>query len=203
MKKKKKNNFLEHLRRNILRGLLSLIPILLVFKVAELTYIAIDKNVMSLIEPLIKVEIPGLGLVVLVIFLYFMGVLINNIFGKSILALFESWVSKIPIVGQTMSVGKQLAESLSPEERKAFDKPVLVPYLKDGQWTVAFICGDIHDEKNKKDLVKCFIPIPPNPATGWVVLVEKDKIRDTGWTNEEAMKAVISLGIVTPEKIKK
>ena len=68
---KKKNNFLEHLKRNILRGLLSLIPILLVFKVAELTYIAIDKNVMSLIEPLIKIEIPGLGLLVLVIFLYF------------------------------------------------------------------------------------------------------------------------------------
>ena len=119
------------------------------------------------------------------------------------MALFESWVSKIPIVGQTMSVGKQLAESLSPEERKAFDKPVLIPYLKEGQWTVAFICGNIHDEKEKKDLVKCFIPIPPNPATGWVVFVEKNKIRDTGWTNEEAMKAVISLGIVTPEKIKK
>ena len=203
MNKKKKNNFLEHLRRNILRGLLSLIPILLVFKVAELTYIAIDKNVMSLIEPLINVDIPGLGLVVLVIFLYFIGVLINNIFGKSLLALFESWVSKIPIVGQTMSVGKQLAESLSPEDRKAFDKPVLVPYLKDGQWTVAFICGEIYDEKDKKDLVKCFIPIPPNPATVWVVFVEKEKIRDTGWTNEEAMKAVISLGIVTPEKIKK
>ncbi|MBC8514426.1 DUF502 domain-containing protein [bacterium] len=187
-----------HFKSYVLRGLLTLIPLALVGWVVKMTYVAIDRAVRSL-GPELFDRIPGLGLLALITVLYFVGLLASNLLGKSVMMLLDRLTERIPIVGTTWKVGKQLAKHLSPEERRAFERPVLVPYLGDDQWTVGFVSGEVQDNISGQKLLKCFIPIPPNPATGWVVFVEERKVRDPGWTIEEGMQAVLSLGIATPD----
>lgn len=191
----------EHMRNMMLRGLLALVPIGLTFWIISLIYVGIDQRIAEQVARVLPFRVPGLGLLLFLATLYLVGLLMSNYLGKAFMGLVESLSQRIPIVRTTWNVGKQIAASLSPDERKAFERAVLVPYLRDDQWTVAFVCGSVTEEGTGARLVKCFIPIPPNPATGWVVFVEEAKVRDPGWTMEEAMKAVVSLGIISPDQV--
>ena len=76
-------------------------------------------------------------------------------------------------------------------------------YLKPGIWTIGFVTGTIIDKQNDNvTLLKVFVPTPPNPTSGTMVVVKESETRDPGWTIEEAIKAVISGGIIGPTEIK-
>ena len=100
-------------------------------------------------------------------------------------------------------VGKQLSATLSLPERQVFKRAVLVEYLKPGMWTVGFVTGMVVDRsQNNETILKVYIPTPPLPTSGTMVLVKQSQTRDPGWTVEEAMKVVISGGIIGPDYIK-
>jgi uncharacterized membrane protein len=103
-------------------------------------------------------------------------------------------------------VGKQLADTLALPDKQAFKRAVLVDYLKPGIWTIGFvtgkIIGKIIDRKNNDEvLLKVFVPTPPNPTSGTMVVVKESETRDPGWTIEEAIRAVVSGGIIGPKEI--
>jgi uncharacterized membrane protein len=80
---------------------------------------------------------------------------------------------------------------------------VLVDYLKPGIWTVGFFTGKVIDGRhNDEVLLKVFVPTPPNPTSGTMVVVKESETRDPGWTIEEAIRPVISGGIIGPEEIR-
>ena len=84
-----------------------------------------------------------------------------------------------------------------------FKRAVLVEYLKPGMWTIGFVTGVVIDRNNSDEmLLKVFIPTPPNPTSGTMVVVRDSQTRNPGWSIEEAMKAVISGGIIGPTEIK-
>jgi len=196
--------FLSHLRTYVIRGLLAIIPVAFSVLAVQFLYHAIDKKVMGLIDQFIGFRVPGLGLLLVFLVLYLLGLVTSNFFGKQILNLIERVSSRIPLVKTTYRIGKQIASTLSLPERQVFKRVVLVDYLKPGIWTVGFVTGTIIDEKNKKEmLLKVFVPTPPNPTSGTMVIVREAQTRDPGWTIEEALKAVISGGIIGPTIIKK
>jgi uncharacterized membrane protein len=70
-------------------------------------------------------------------------------------------------------------------------------------WTIGFVTGTIIDKENSDETVlKFFVPTPPNPASGTVVVVKESQTRDPGWTIEEALKSVISAGVIGPTEIR-
>ena len=84
-----------------------------------------------------------------------------------------------------------------------FKRAVLVEYLKPGMWTIGFVTGVVIDRKNSDEkLLKVFVPTPPSPTSGTMVVVRESQTRDPGWSIEEAMKTVISGGIIGPTDIK-
>ena len=193
---------LRHIKTYVLRGVLVSIPFVLTFFVVRLIYVTIDRRVMGMIEQYIGFRIPGLGVLILLILLYILGLVGSNVAGRYFLNLIERITKRIPLVKTTYQVGKQLSDTLTLSEKHVFERPVLVEYLKPGIWTIGFVTGTIIDrrEENEK-LLKVFIPTPPNPTSGVMVIVRESQTRDPGWTIEEAIRSVISGGIIGPEEI--
>lgn len=200
---KKIKKAVKHLRKYIIRGMLAIIPIALSIFVIRLLYFGIDKRVMGLIDQFIGYSVPGLGILLVLITLYIIGIIASNLVGKQIFRWIERISDKIPIINTTYHVGKQLSDTLSLPEKQVFRKAILVDYLKPGIWTIGFVTGSVIDKKNNNEkLLKVFVPTPPNPTSGTMVLVKESYTRDPGWTIEEAMRSVISGGIIGPKEIR-
>ncbi len=192
----------SHFKKYIFRGLLAIIPPALSIFVIHLIYVGIDQRVTGVIERFLGLSVPGLGIILVVLILYLMGFIASNIAGRKLFSLLEYVVRRIPLINTTYQVGKQLSTTLSLPEKQVFKRPVLVEYLKPGMWTVGFVTGTIVDRnQNDEILLKVYIPTPPLPTSGTMVLVRKSQTRDPGWTIEEAMKVVISGGIIGPDYV--
>ena len=153
-------------------------------------------------RPLVSTS-PGMGILLVLLTLYLLGLIASNFIGKKFFNLIKRLTSKIPIVKTTYQVGSQLSEMFSLPEKEVLKRAVLVTYLMPGMWTIGFVTGAIVDTKNNNEkFLKVYIPTPPIPTSGTLVLVREAQTRDPGWTIEQAMKAVISGGIIGPDEIK-
>lgn len=193
--------FLNHLKLYIFRGLLALIPLGLAIFTIRIIYVFIDKRVMELIAQYIGHRIPGLGLLLFILVLYIVGMITSNVLGKRLFGIFDDLTSRIPLVNTAYKVGKQLSSTLSLPEKQIFKKVVLVDYFRPDTWVIGFVTGEINAEGTGKTFLKVFIPTVPNPTSGFLVILKESQVKNPGWTVEEAMKMVISGGIIGPDNI--
>jgi uncharacterized membrane protein len=191
----------KHVKTNIFRGVLALIPLVLSYFVLRFIYLTVDIPLTQLIEKLIGFRIPGLGTVLLLVILYLVGLVAGNWTGKKAFGLIERVSDRIPVVKSIYHLGKQLADALGIPEKGAFKRVVLVEPFRPGLWSVGFVTGEILDKRSGTKLLKLFIPTAPNVTTGFVVALKEDEVRAVPWTIQEAMNAVISGGIIGPEEI--
>ena len=105
--------FIEHFKLYVLRGLLALIPVGLTIFTIRVIYVFIDKRIMELVEEYIGYRIPGLGILLFIVVLYFTGMIASNVFGKKMFGILEGITGKIPILKTAYQVGKQLSHTLS------------------------------------------------------------------------------------------
>ncbi len=195
--------FLGHIRMYILRGLLAIIPIGLSIIAVRLIYVVIDKRIIEALERVIGYRVPGLGVVLVLILLYLLGLITSNVLGRRLFSILENISRRIPIIKTTYQVGKQIATTLSLPEKQVFKKVVLIDFFKPGVFVIAFVTGIITDDKTQEKLIKVFIPHVPNPMSGFLVIMKESETIDPRWSVDEAMKAVISGGIIGPEIIRK
>jgi uncharacterized membrane protein len=195
-------SFFNHLKKFFIRGLLATIPIVLTFLVLRLLYVGFDQRLAKSMEQFVGFTIPGMGLLFVFLTLYILGIIASNVIGKRFFALLERIFLKIPIVKTTYQVGSQLSEMISLPEKEVLKRAVLVSYLMPGIWTIGFVTGTLIDKKNNNEkILKVYIPTPPVPTSGTLVLVREEQTRDPGWTIEQAMRAVISGGIIGPDEL--
>ena len=193
---------MSHVKTQVIRGILASIPFVLTFLVLRLLYVTIDRRVMELMAQVIGYRIPGLGILLLLVLLYLLGLGASNVVGRYFLNLLERITKRIPFIKTTYQIGRQLSDTLSLSERQIFRRAVLVEYLKPGIWTIGFVTGEITDKENgNEEYLKVFIPTPPNPASGVMVIVREVQTRNPGWTVEEAIRSVISGGLIGPNEI--
>jgi uncharacterized membrane protein len=193
----------KHLKSYIFRGLLAVIPLALTAFAIKILYTTIDKRITGLIAEIIGFSFPGLGVLLLVAVLYFLGLIVSNVVGQQIFGLLDRIASRVPLVRTTYNVGRQLSSTFSLPEKQVFRRAVLVQYLKPGIWTIGFVTGTIIDKSNNDELLlKVFIPTPPNPISGTMVVVKESQTRNPGWSIDEALKAVISGGVIGPAEIR-
>jgi uncharacterized membrane protein len=193
---------LGHIKKNIVRGLLAIIPLVLTFFAVNILYTTIDQNAVKLVDQLFGFSFPGLGIVLVLASFYILGIMASNIMGRKVFNLIEKTSNYLPLIKTTYKVGQQLAGTFSLPEKQVFKKAILVEYLKPGMWTTGFVTGKIVDKRSPDEkLLKVFIPTPPNPASGTMVIVKESQTRDPGWSIEEALKAIMSVGIIGPEEL--
>ena len=195
--------FFAHIRSYIVRGLFAIIPLLLSYSAIRFLYVFIDQRFVGFFNKWFGFSIPGLGILLVIVVLYFIGLIASNVIGKQIFNVIEEITKRIPIIKSIYQLGRQLSQSLSPvdPEKQAFKRSILVDVHKTGVWTVGFVTGTCLDEKGQ-EYIRVFVPTVPNPTTGFVILVKPEQTMDPQWTVEETMKVIISGGIIGPEKVK-
>jgi uncharacterized membrane protein len=196
-------NFIKHIKKYIIRGLLAIIPVALSYFAIKVLYNTIDQRAVKLVDQIFGFSFPGMGLILVLAFLYFLGLIASNVIGRKLLAGFEKISDYIPLIKTTYKVGRQLTTTLSFPEKQILKRAILVDYLKPGIWTIGFVTGEVIDRKNNNEkLLKVFVPTPPNPTSGTMVMVRESETRDPGWSLEEALNSVISGGIIGPEELR-
>ncbi|MFH1144297.1 MAG: DUF502 domain-containing protein [Candidatus Eisenbacteria bacterium] len=197
------NRLFTHLRKHVFRGVIAIIPVGLSILAVYLLYTLVDRRVASVIAEVIHHRIPGLGILLVLLVLYFLGLLASNLIGREFLRVIEKGLDRIPLVRTTYQVGKQISAALSLPQQQVLTRVVLLEYLRPGMWTIGFVTGSLVQEGDAGErILKVFVPTPPNPTSGTIVLVRESDVRDPGWTVDEGMRTVLSAGIIGPAAIR-
>ena len=151
-------------------------------------------------------NIPGLGIVAATVVLFVTGVFAANVLGRRILGAWDSLWGRIPVVKSIYSSVKKVSESLLSDNSRSFKTPVLVPFPQPGIWTIAFVSGHIPDKlkgslPQDDDYISVYVPTTPNPTGGYYIMVKKSDVRELDMSVDQALKYVISLGMVMPDDL--
>jgi uncharacterized membrane protein len=198
---KPKNSWLTHLRNTFLAGILTAVPLVATYFVLRFLFVSLDGIFQPLFKYFLGRTIPGAGLVALVILVYLLGLVAANLIGRSIIRWFDAGMSKAPVIKYIYTAARQVVDSLRRLQGVPFKKVVIVEFPKTGMYSLAFVTGKPVDFKGQKKM-PLFIPHTPNPMTGFLVLLSTDDIIDTDLSIEDAMKMVLSGGLLSPEVIK-
>jgi uncharacterized membrane protein len=146
--------------------------------------------------------IKGLGIVVLFFAIWLMGVATTNFFGKKIVHFYESVIAKIPILNTIFGGLKDISSSLLSEKSTAFKQVVLAYNPVYDFYTLGFLTSaeviKVKFRKKTDHVLHVLVPIPPNPTSGFVLLVPEKNIIYIDMTIEEGLKTVMSLGVIHP-----
>ena len=196
------------LRTYFLAGVLITAPISITFYLAWLFVNFVDSKVTPLIpvkynpETYLPFGTPGLGLVVVFIVLTLTGALTAGFVGRLYLRTTERLLNRMPVIRGFYSAIKQILETVLAQQSNAFREAVLVEYPRRGIWAIAFITGRTKGEVQnlmEEECINIFLPTTPNPTSGFLLFVPKKELTPLSMSVEEALKMVISGGIVTPK----
>ena len=191
-------------------GILVTAPIAITLYLAVELFKWVDSSVTRFIpekynpETYLPYGLPGLGVLLLVVVLVLIGMLAVNIFGRWLMGIGQRLIERIPVVSGVYSALKKLFETLLGQGgTSAFRKAVLVEYPRKGVWTIAFLTTPVYEEFTDllpDDMVTVYVPTTPNPTSGFMLYVPKKEVKELDMRVDDAIKMVISTGIVTPSK---
>lgn len=203
----------QRLRTNFLTGLIVVAPIGITLYLTWTLVDYVDSTVLPQVLPLIPeayhpdkllpFSLPGLGLLVFVLFVTFIGGFTRNFFGREIIRIGEGWVDRMPVVRSIYNALKQIAETIFAQSGASFDRACLVEYPRRGIWAIAFIATKTKGEVRRKalgedEMLSVFLPTTPNPTSGFLLFVPTADVIILDMTVEEAAKLIISAGLITP-----
>lgn len=216
MKRKKladnKTSIFQKTRSNFLTGLILVAPVTLTGYLVWWAINFFDEKVIPLIpliynpETYLNQSIPGLGVILFLLFTTLIGAITKGFFGRQVVKLGELLVAKTPVVRTIYNALKQILETAVKNSNESFQSACLVQYPRPGIWAVAFIStqtvGEVSSKIKRKDLVSVFLPTTPNPTSGFLLFVPRTDIRVLDMSVEDAAKLVISAGLVVPKENK-
>lgn len=202
---------ISKLKTYLFTGILVTTPVSITFYMAYELFMWIDKLSRSLIPPKVVGHefipyIPGIGVAVLVGALIVIGMFTTGFIGRFFVRLGDFIVSKIPLISSLYSLLKQLFETVLSPKSQSFKEAVLLEYPRKGIWIIGFLAGETKGELNshllKTKMLSIFIPTTPNPTSGFLILVPANEVIKLEMSVEDALKYVVSCGIVVPDEEK-
>lgn len=145
--------------------------------------------------------IPGLGFLIALFFILFVGFLTTWFLGKKIFFVLEKWFSSLPLINKIYPALKQIVSFVLAQKEFGFKKVVLVEYPSRGIWSIGFLTNEQFRQINKaldREIVSVFVPTTPGPLTGYVIFVPKDEVRFLDIPVSDALKIIISGGVFRP-----
>ena len=201
-----KHGFWWHMRRYLIAGLLIWAPLAATGWIVVTLVNLMDMSLLLLPREYrpsswLPFPIPGLGILLALSVLFMTGLIAANFLGKQVVAGWESLMNRIPFVRSIYSAIKQLLETFLSSDSRSFRKVVLVEYPSKGLWTLAFLAGDPVGEiqqKTASEMLTIYVPTAPNPTSGYVIFVAKEEAIELNMSVEDAMRMIVSLGMVVP-----
>ncbi|PIQ42663.1 MAG: hypothetical protein COV52_02580 [Gammaproteobacteria bacterium CG11_big_fil_rev_8_21_14_0_20_46_22] len=196
-------------RKYMLTGLVVWLPLAVTLYIIIFIVSLMDKSVKLLphaFQPqqIFGFHIPGLGLILTLLVLFFTGMFVTNFFGQKLFSIWEKMVGRIPLVRSIYMGVKQIVEALVEPSGKAFRKVYLIEYPRKGTWSIAFQTGVAASEITKavhQNTLTLFVPTTPNPTSGFLLMVPADEAKELDMSVDQALKMVISLGVVQPKDV--
>jgi uncharacterized membrane protein len=192
-----------HIRTTFLRGIGVLIPLWLTYWFFEALLNAVDGILRPHLENLIGHRVPGLGFISVIMLILLVGLLTRNLLGRLFLASFENLLRSIPVVRSVYSAIKDLVTAFAMGgDSKTFRQVIMTEYPRKGLYCIGFVTNEMKfrmPDGTMTELLNIYIPNPPNPTSGMLVLVPKEEAIKLDLSIEEGLKLVLSGGIVVPE----
>ena len=193
----------SRLRAYFFAGILVTAPVAIT---VYLTYVFLrfmDSHVTDLLPPAYHphTTIPGIGLVIAVAFFILVGWLTRNVIGRVVVWLSDYLFARMPVIRIIYGALKQIFETLMTSQSSAFREVVLFEYPRPGMWAVGFVTGTVKGRVqtlSDSEIVNVFRPFTPNPTSGFLLLIPRKDLIVLNMTVEEAIKLVVSGGIITP-----
>lgn len=197
------------MRKYFVTGLLILVPLAITLWVLNLIISTMDQSLLLLPESwrpkaLFGIDILGLGTLLTLVIVFLTGLLTRNFVGKQVVHAWEMLLTRIPIVSSIYSSVKQVSDTLFSSSGNAFRKALLVQYPRQGCWTIAFLTGAPGgDVKNHLvgDYISVYVPTTPNPTSGFFLMMPRSDAIELDMSVDEALKYIVSMGVVSPEYV--
>jgi len=196
------------MKKYLITGLLIWIPLVITIWVLKVIFDALDQSLLLLPAELrteywLGTHIPGLGAILTVLVVLLTGVFATNFFGARLVQLWHQVLHRIPVVNSIYSSVKQISDTLFSSSGEAFRKALLVQWPREGMWTIAFMTGTPGGEVVKHvppDCIAVYVPTTPNPTGGYFVIVPRKDVIELEMTVDQALKYIISMGVVPPAR---
>ena len=200
---------LSGLRASFLTGIVVIAPIGLTFYLLWTVMGWIDGVVLPLVpvrwrpEHYIGINLRGVGVIFFFVFTVLIGWIAKGMIGRSLLGWGESLVNQTPVVRTVYGGVKQIAETVFAQQEKSFEKACMVEFPRRGIWRIAFIVTPAKGELTRmatpgQEILTAFVPSTPNPTTGFLIYVPREDVIELDMPIEDAVKIIISAGLVTP-----
>ena len=194
------------MRRYLIAGLLVWVPLGITIWVLHFLITTLDQ-VLLLVpeslrpEALFGFRIPGIGVLISFAILLVTGTIAANFFGARLIHMWEALLGRIPFVKSVYSSVKQVSDTLLSDSGNAFRKALLVEFPCPGSWTIAFQTGTPAPAVAAQlagEHISVYVPTTPNPTSGYFIVVPVARVHELEMTVDEALKYIISMGVVAP-----
>ncbi len=194
----KRQGLLGFLRNRLITGLLVAFPLVVTLFFGRFLFDLVDRWADPISTYLFKRRIPGVGLALFVLVVFVLGVLAHNMIGRRLLRIGDRLFARIPILRSIYLGTREVTRAFAGDRSKSFRRVVLVPFPYEGVWSIAFVTGELEEDgpAGTRRLVSVFMPTTPNPTTGFFLVYPEGAVRPTKLTVEEALRMVISGGLV-------
>lgn len=201
---------MKNLRKYIIAGLLVWLPLAVTYWLLKFVVRQMDGWLDSFFnllpanfhpDQLLGLSLPGLGVFFTIILLVLTGMFAANIVGRAFVAGWESLMDRIPIVRPIYSAVKKFAEVVFSDKSQSFKKVLLIQYPRLGVYSFAFQTsselGEVQ-ERTGEEVICVFVPTTPNPTSGFILIVPRKDVIELDMEVDQALKMIISLGVVVP-----
>ena len=197
-KNKKKKSVALLLRNYFITGVVVLIPIGFTLYLSKILIGLSSKIIPENINPnnYLPIAIPGIEIIISIIFITIVGGLSLSFLGKKILKIIDDLFKRIPFLRTVYSAILQMTETFSKKDNEK-KSVVLIEYPRKGVWAVGFATKENQGEmsvKTKQKLLNVFVPTTPNPTSGFLLMFPIDDVIYLNMTFEEASKFIVSAG---------
>jgi uncharacterized membrane protein len=192
----------KHLRTKIFAGILVILPLGITFLILKFVFNTLDR-ILGPLTPEVTIylfhrlfSLPGLGIISFFLMLYLVGLIATNVMGRKLVSWGDRLFTNIPVVKNIYSSSKQLTDAFSSARKGSFRQAVFVEFPQEGIFVLGFVTNELTDLEHQM-MVTVFIPTAFIPPQGFLLFLPKEKILPSRLTIEEAIKAIMSVGIVT------
>jgi uncharacterized membrane protein len=194
------------MKKYLITGLLIWIPLVITIWVLKLIVDSLDQTLLLLplvfrTENWLGLHVPGMGVVMTLVIVFLTGLFATNLLGARLVHFWHDILHRIPVVNSIYSSVKQISDTLFSSSSQAFRKTLLVQWPRDGMWTIAFLTGapggDVVNHL-EGDYLSVYVPTTPNPTGGYFVFVARKDVIELDMSVDEALKYIISMGVVPP-----
>jgi uncharacterized membrane protein len=197
---------LKHLRTKIFAGILVILPLGITFLILKFVFNTLDR-ILGPLTPEVTIylfhrlfSLPGLGIISFFLLLYLVGLIATNVMGRKLVSWTDSLFKNIPVVKNIYSSSKQLTDAFSSARKGSFRQAVFVEFPQEENFVLGFVTNELTDLDHQTK-VTVFVPTAFVPPQGFLLFLPREKILPSRLTIEEAIKTIMSVGIVTPHTL--